>query len=230
MEQNKGRGTWYVTLAVTLTLLALLFWCLWTTGFFQAIQTPAGIEAYISRFSPYSHLVFFLIQLSSVILAPIPSNITAAAGGLLFGALPAFLLTYGAVVLGSILVFQLSRALGRPFAERFLSRAFLDKYGEVIRRKRDTFLFLAFLFPFFPDDLLCIMAGLTEVPSRRFLLLVILARPWGLLVASAVGSSVLEISLGGMAALGAAGLILFFLAMKYGDKFESKIIEKLKRS
>src|SRR5699024_12009379 len=62
---------------------------------------------------PYSHLCFFLVQLLSVVLAPIPSNVTALAGGVLFGTWPSFLMTFGAVALGSVLVFLLARGVGR---------------------------------------------------------------------------------------------------------------------
>lgn len=226
--EKKQRRVWWLTLGVTLLLLALLLWGLWASGFFRAARTPQGIHTYIQRFAPYSHLVYFLVQLSSVILAPIPSNVIAAAGGLLFGTVWAFLLTVGAVTLGSVVVFQLSRVLGKPFAESFVNRRNLDKYEDLFRKKRDLFLFLALLFPFFPDDILCIMAGLTDIPFRRYLLLVVLARPWGLLAACAVGDSVLHIPLWGMAALGVAGGALFLLALKYGDRIRDRIIEKLK--
>ena len=229
MKADKERITWGATLVITLVLLALLVFLLWSSGFFAAIGSPGELRRYIERFTPYSHFVFFAIQLASVILAPIPSNLTAAVGGLLFGTLPAFLLTAGAVTLGSVIVFQLGRTLGRPFAERFISRRNLEKYGEVIRRKRDVFLFLAFLFPFFPDDLICIMAGLTDVPFRRFLVLVAVARPWGLLVASALGGSALSIPLWGMVLLGLGGLALFLWAMKYGDRFEEAVLRRLKK-
>lgn len=229
MKADKERITWGVTLVITLVLLALLVFLLWSSGFFAAIGSPGELRRYIERFTPYSHFVFFAIQLASVILAPLPSNLTAAVGGLLFGTLPAFLLTAGAVILGSVIVFQLGRTLGRPFAERFISRRNLEKYGEVIHRKRDVFLFLAFLFPFFPDDLICIMAGLTDVPFRRFLVLVAVARPWGLLVASALGGSALSIPLWGMVLLGLGGLALFLWAMKYGDRFEEAVLRRLKK-
>lgn len=219
-----------LTLALTAALLCLLIWGLWTTGFFTAIRTPAGIQNYIQSSAPYSHLVFFLLQLSSVILAPIPSNITAAAGGALFGTLVAFLLTAGAVALGSAMVFQLSRLLGQSFAQSFVEGKYWEKYGEVIRRKRDSFLFLAFLFPFFPDDLLCIMAGLTDIPFRRFFLLVVLARPWGLLTACAVGGSAFRIPLWGMIVLGIGGAAAFLLIMKYGERLQGSIMEKLKNN
>ena len=222
------KPTWFLTLLITVLLLAAGGVLLWRTGFFQAATSLDGLQAYIETFSPYSHLVFFLIQLASVVLAPIPSNLTALAGALLFGTLPAFLLTWGAVVVGSALVFQLARRLGQAFVDRFVSQALSDRYLEIIRRKRDVFLAMAFLFPFFPDDILYILAGLTEISFPRFLVLVILFRPWGLLVASAVGGSAVDIPLWGMALLGLGGLAIFLLGMKYGDRLEEALLRRFR--
>lgn len=216
-------------LLLTLLLLAGLCLLLWRTGFFQAVRTAEGIQAYIERFSPYSQLVFFLLQFCSVILAPIPSNLSALAGAMLFGMWQAFLLTMAAVFLGSAAVFLLARSLGQPFAERLVSKRVSARYQELFRTKRDTFLALALLLPFFPDDLLCILAGLTDIPLGRYLVIVALTRPWGLLVASALGGSVVDIPLPAMAAIGVAGLLVFLLGMKYGDRLEEKILQGLKR-
>lgn len=210
-------------------LLGSCVLALYFTGFFEAAHSKEGIQTYIEACTPWSHLAFFGIQLVSVIVAPIPSNITALAGAILFGTIPAFLITWAAVVLGSLAVFFLARALGQSFVSRFVSRKLSAKYLDIIRRKRDTFLFLAFLFPFFPDDLLCILAGLTDLSWRRFLLLCLLARPWGLLVACAVGGSALNIPLWGMIALGAAGVLIFILAMKYGDRLQDKLLERFRK-
>ena len=227
MNGNHRKGKRTAAWAAVLLLFLFLCWGLWATGFFQVAHSPEGMQAYIQRFAPYSHGVFFLLQLVSVIVAPIPSNLTTVAGGLLFGAWSSFLISTVAVVLGSAIVFQLSRRLGQPFAQKFVSGRTWERYGEVIRRKRDVFLFLAFLFPFFPDDLLCIMAGLTNVSFRRFLILVLLGRPWGLLAAAAVGGSVVSIPWWGMALLGVGGLALFLGALRYGDRIEEWIIERL---
>ena len=224
MESRQGRiFLWALTVAV----LGGSVWALYATGFFQAAGSQEKLGAYIARCTPWSHLAYFGIQLASVVIAPIPSNITAAAGAYLFGLWPSFLLTWGAVTLGSVIVFGLARLLGQRFACRFVGRKLSEKYLDLIRRKRDVFLLLAFLFPFFPDDLLCILAGLTDISFKRFFLLVTLARPWGLLVACMVGSATVSIPLWGMALLGAAGLAVFLLAMKYGDKIEELIIKRL---
>lgn len=215
--------------ALAAAILAASLLGLYCTGFFEAVRSEEGLRAYIEGSAPWSHLAFFGLQLASVVVAPIPSNITAAAGAILFGLWPSFLLTWAAVAAGAALVFVLARVLGQEFAGRLVSKKLSDKYLDVIRRKRDVFLALAFLFPFFPDDLLCILAGLTDIHFKRFVVLVLLTRPWGLLVACAVGSSTVSIPLWGMALLGVLGLAVFLLAMKYGDRMENAILEKLKK-
>ena len=226
MNGKKGKLLLWV---LTILILAASIWALYITGFFEAARSAQGMQDYIARSTPWSHLAFFAIQLASVIIAPIPSNITAAAGAFLLGMWPAFLLTWAAVTLGSVIVFALARGLGQGFASRFVSEKLSDRYLDVIRRKRDPFLAMAFLFPFFPDDLLCILAGLTDISWKRFLVLAALARPWGLLAACGVGSSTLSIPPWGMVLLGLGGLAVFLLAMKYGDRLEDAIMRRLER-
>lgn len=217
-----------IIVLLTLLLLAGGGWFLFRSGFFQAACSLDGLRAYINRFAPYSHLLFFLVQFLSVLLAPIPSNITAAAGGLLFGTWSAFLLTFGAVATGSLLIFSLARALGRDFAGRLVSQKLSEKYQDLLHAKAPVFLTLAFLFPFFPDDILCILAGLTDLSFRRFAVIVLLTRPWGLLFASALGGSTLGLSPWVMVPIALAGLTLFLLGMKYGDRLEEAFLLRLK--
>ena len=212
-----------------LVLLAALVWGGWflyATGFFTAAAGVDSMRLYIARFAPYSHLAFFLIQLLSVIFAPLPSNISAAAGGVLFGTWQAFLLTLTAVLFGSMLVFLLARRLGKPFADRFVSRRLSQRYADVLDRGRDRFLALAFLFPYFPDDVLCILAGLTDLAPKRFFVLVLLTRPWGLLFASALGGSAFAMPLWAVALLGGVGAVLFWLGMKYGGRLEEWMLTR----
>ena len=188
----------------TLLLLAAVLLCaggglfLYQTGFFESASSVEGLRAYIARFAPYSHLWLFVVQFLSVVLAPIPSNITSVAGG-----------------------------LGRDFADRLVSRKLSEKYQAVLETKAPIFLTLAFLFPFFPDDILCILAGLTRVSWQHFLVIVLLARPWGLLFACALGGSTISLPLWAMVPIGLAGLALFLLGMKYGDRIEAAVLARL---
>lgn len=217
---KKKKQSLILVLALLLLLGGGLF--LYRSGFFPGSnlsRRAAGVYPPVrSLFTPD----FFPAQFLSVVLAPIPSNISAAAGGVLFGTWPSFWLTFGAVMAGSLLVFWLARVLGRDFADRLVSRRLSDRYQDVIRAKTDIFLLLAFLFPFFPDDVLCILAGLTEIPFRRFALIALCARPWGLLFASALGGASLRLPLWAMAPIGLGGLALFLLGMKYGTGWKQR--------
>lgn len=225
MTKSQGR----LALLITIPLCLWVGWLLYHTGFFSAITSIHGLRAYIEQFQPYSHLCFFLLQLLSVVLAPIPSNITAAAGGLLFGTWMAFLLTFAAVTIGSILVFSLARLWGRNFADRLVSQKLSEKYRGILETKAPVFLSLAFLFPFFPDDILCILAGMTSLSLRRFVVILLLTRPWGLLFASALGGSSLGLPGWAMIPLGLIGFVLFLLGMKYGDHIEAALLSRLKK-
>lgn len=219
----------WIFAVIALIVLGGIGLFLWKTGFFSALSSSESIQAYINRFSPFGQCFFFLIQLMSVVFAPIPSNITALAGAVIFGLWESFFLTYGAVLLGSILVFSLARILGRSFVDRVVSKKISEKYLNVIQAKQDVFLLLVFLFPFFPDDLICILAGLTKIRPLRFLVIVLIARPWGLLVASAVGSAAVSIPIWGMILLGICGAALLIIGLKYGDIWEQKLINKFKK-
>ena len=63
------RYSWPLTLLLTLALLGGGGYFLWRSGFF-AITSLEGMRTYIQNFAPCSHLIYFLIQLASVILAP----------------------------------------------------------------------------------------------------------------------------------------------------------------
>lgn len=77
------RHKWLLTLLLAVFLLGGGAFLLWQTGFFSSVGSLEEMRNYIERFAPYSHLFFFLIQLLSVVIAPIPSNVTALAGAVL---------------------------------------------------------------------------------------------------------------------------------------------------
>ncbi|MCI2105228.1 MAG: VTT domain-containing protein [Intestinimonas sp.] len=217
-----------LTCLLIVFILGLLLF-LAETGFFSAAMSMETMRAYIRHFSPYSQIIFFIIQLASVIVAPIPSNVTAAAGAVVFDMWTCFWLTCGAVLLGSVLVFWLARALGKQFVVRIVSKKLTERYLSIIQKKRDVFLALAFLLPFFPDDILCILAGLTDIQARRFFFIAVCTRPWGLLVSCAVGSSLLSFTPAGLIFAGSIGVELFLLGLKYGDRVEQFLLRRLSR-
>ena len=173
--------------------------------------------------------VYFALQMMTVIIAPIPSNISMMAGALALGFWPAMILGVLAVIAGSVIVFLAARALGRNAVQRFLDKGVMEKYLPIIEEKQDMFLFLTMLFPFFPDDALCMLAGLTKIPLGRFVAIMALARPWGLVVAALLGSGSLSLPVWAWAVIGGAGLLIFVFAMKYSAQIEEALLGLVRR-
>lgn len=217
------------TLLVTVLVLLVLFgvhYALRRSGLLDQIDSSQDLREWIAGFGAWSGIIFFLVQMITVIIAPIPSNVTTLAGSLALGFIPGFLISTAAVITGSLLMFLLARRFGAKFVTRFVEGRTLSKYMPVIEQKRDVFLFMAMLLPFFPDDALCIIAGLTGMSTFRFCVIMLITRPWGLLFASLLGGGVLSLPIWGWALVVIAVVVLFALSLKYGPALEEKLISR----
>jgi uncharacterized membrane protein YdjX (TVP38/TMEM64 family) len=182
-----------------------------------------NLQAFVEQFHPYGALVFLLVQTLQVIVAPIPGNVTALAGGALFGLWPGFLMSTTGLVLGSLAAFGLGRFYGRPIVEKLVKPAVVDKYIDSLANRHFVLLFLLFLFPFFPDDALCLIAGLSALPLRVFLLLVILGRPPGMFFSSLVGAGIAVVPWWGWLIIAAISGGVLFLAYRYKHVLDERL-------
>lgn len=223
MKEKKRRAR-RIALAVLIVLaLAAGAVAAYKNGWFERIGSVEELRALIDEAGAFAGVVFFLLQMLTVIVAPIPSNVTMMAGALALGFWQAMLLGIAAIWAGSLIMFLLSRRLGQRAVQGFIDRTVMEKYLPVIEEKQDVFLFLTLLFPFFPDDMLCILAGLTTMPAGRFALIMLLARPWGLVFAALLGSGTLSLPPWGWAVLVAVLAAVFVLALKYSRQIEERL-------
>ena len=76
------------------------------------INSVENLRDYISKQGTWSYAVFWLMQFLQVTFLPIPSMISTLAGVLIFGPFITFVLSYLAIVLGSILAFLIGKKFG----------------------------------------------------------------------------------------------------------------------
>lgn len=133
-------------------------------------------------------LIFIFIQILQVVIPIIPGGISCAAGVLIFGPVAGFIYNYVGIAIGSIIIFLLAKQYGRPFIMSMVSDRTYNKYiGWLDNEKRFERLFtMAILFPVAPDDALCLMAGLTTMSTKKFSLIIILAKPFSIFLYSLV--------------------------------------------
>ena len=227
--EKKRRALRIALVALVVLALAAGAAVLYKNGWFERIGSVEELRELIDEAGAFAGIVFFLLQMLTVIVAPIPSNVTMMAGALALGFWPAMLLGIAAIWLGSLIMFMLARRLGQRAVQGFIDRSVMEKYLPLIEEKQDMFLFLTLLFPFFPDDMLCILAGLTSMPTARFAGIMLLARPWGLIFAALLGSGELSLPAWGWAVLVGVLAVIFVLAMKYSRQIEERLFALVSR-
>jgi uncharacterized membrane protein YdjX (TVP38/TMEM64 family) len=219
-----------ITLALLLGAAALTFFVILphADDIGRVFSSQEAFRAFVEGFGFWAPVVYVLLQAAQVIVAPIPGNVTTLAGGVMFGPVAGFLLSAAGMIAGSLAAFYLARLLGQRFVIKLVGQKQFDKYGGAFTRKAKLTLFLMFLVPFFPDDALCLLAGLSALPVGVFLVLLIARLP-ATAITALIGGGALAFSLWQWIVIGAVSLLVIALSFMYGDRIEDWLRQKFLR-
>lgn len=144
------------------------------------LDSIEAMRAYISSFGGWGFLILTALQTMQVIIPFLLCQPGYAVGGMLFGTIPGFLCNYIGISLGTILAYYLAAKYGVAFVKRLVSEETYDKYYNWANSKPNyfTFMTLAFLLPFFPDDFLAFLSGLLKVDFKKYIIVTIVTKPW----------------------------------------------------
>ena len=164
---------------------------LWHTGVLHRISNKDHLIALLREGGPTGALWCIAVQFLQVVIAAIPGEITSFAAGYVFGAWRGFLYSAIGVTLGSAFNFWFARVVGRPTLERLIGRDTLAKIDRSLGSARNkSAMFLLFLLPGLPKDLLSYAAGFSGMTIIEFLVLSGLARSPALLASVMIGAGV----------------------------------------
>jgi uncharacterized membrane protein YdjX (TVP38/TMEM64 family) len=128
-------------------------------------------------------------QFVQVVIFAIPGEVTQLAAGYVFGLWRGFLYSVVGITLGSVFNFYFARLLRRPALERFISRKTLHKVDKLLNNaKGKSALFLLFVLPGVPKDVLCYGAGFTRITVTEFVVISSFARAPGLFASILIGA------------------------------------------
>jgi len=192
-------------------------------------SNPERIKEYIISYGALGPIIIIIIQIIQVVISPIPGMITSLVAGALYGVFWGFLLNIFGILLGSLVAFYLAKTFGKPLVIRLIGRKSYEKYSRLVSEKYSIGLFILFILPFFPDDALCLLAGISGMNFSLFLFFVIVGRVPGLFVSTLVGSGIITLSLPMWIILGILSLIIIYLSIKYNKDIENYILNKVEQ-
>lgn len=193
-SSEKPKKTKLLTLGLIAAVLLVLGILAMVYGkpLIDLFSDPERARAVIADAGPLGPLVFIGMQIAQVFFAPIPGQVTGFLSGFLFGTFWGTVYTMIGAAIGFTLIFVLARKLGRPFVEYFVDEKTLKKFDYLSDTKGVAVLFLIFLLPAFPDDIICYIAGLTNIKIRTLIIISLLGRLPGNLALNFAGSGVAE--------------------------------------
>lgn len=167
----------FVLTSVFVAFLLVCYVLLDASGWLYKFKDMDALLAFVRGTKHWGILVYTGLVIFQVIFLPIPSAIVAVLGTVLYGPTYAFLFMTAGTIIGSVITFLLGKIFGRKLAVWVIGEEKTDKFAALLNEK-GRFLFLVMmLFPFFPDDIICLIAGVTAMSFRYFTIAVTLTRP-----------------------------------------------------
>ncbi len=209
-----------------MALLAVVMILLYKTNVFHFFMSRERLRAFIDSLGTWGFAGFILLQAVQVVAAPVPGEATGLLGGYLYGPFVGVVLSTVGLTVGSFAAFGLSRVFGRPLTERLVPRATLERFHFLLHHKGSFLIFLLFLLPGFPKDLLCYVLGLGPLTMLEFLAIASSGRLLGTVLLTLGGSYLRKGQYEQFFILAGAAVVIVFLAMAYKDKLE-RLFRKL---
>ena len=219
------------TLVVVFLLAAIvlaIYLPLKFTGALEKIDSAEKLRDVINGYGVYSYIAYFIIQFLQTTILPIPAIITTVAGTLIFGPWITIALSLSAILLGSSFSFFLGKKIGRKIVVWIAGEKDTLKWEEKLSKGKYVF-FLMMLFPLFPDDILCIVVGTTNMSWKFFLITNIITRPISIIMTAFLGSgTIIPFSGWGIPVwivLVLLALFCFYISIRYQEKIENFVLK-----
>jgi uncharacterized membrane protein YdjX (TVP38/TMEM64 family) len=193
---------------------------LYATGLISFFLNKEKMTIFLNSLGPLSFIGFIFLQASQVIISPIPGEVTGIIGGFLYGKFLGILLSTIGLTIGSWTAFSLSRWLGGPFVEKFVRKETMNRYDYLLHHKGAFLVFLLFLIPGFPKDLLCYILGLGHLSTKEFLVISTVGRFMGTVLLTLGGDYIRHHQYYRFSVLLGIAIIFLFLSLVYRDKIE----------
>lgn len=141
------------------------------------VNEPDRFKMWVQSHGILSHIAFVLMVIFQIIIAFVPGEPFELVAGYAFGPIMGTLLCVIGSVIGGVLVFMLTRKYGAPLVELFFEKEKIENLKFLKEsRKRNIIMFLLFLIPGTPKDILSYFAGLTDIKITYWILICSVAK------------------------------------------------------
>lgn len=165
----------------------------WTLSFVIAILTffafkngyfvkQEKFSALLSKLGIFGPIIFIIIQTFFTVFPFNPTAITNVAVVLAYGPVMGYILNYIPIMIGSTINFFLGRKYGKKFIGLLFSEEAIDKQIHWLNKNNRIMkmFIIVLIVPFLPDDLSCMIVGMTNMKFKHFFIVTAIIKIWSL--------------------------------------------------
>ena len=163
--------------------LGTVIFCIWAyyAGILQSKET---LSAFIKQAGIWGPPLFIFLQILQTVVPVIPGALTSVAGVFIYGHIIGTIYNYVGIVIGCAIIFYLARTYGPAFVQSVVSKRTYDKYiGWLDEGNRfERFFIFMMIWPISPADFLCMLAALTKMTFKKYMIIIVLCKPITLVI------------------------------------------------
>lgn len=182
------------------------------------------ILAFMETYKFESIFIYIGVQVLQIIISVIPGQAFQFAAGYLYGALLGLLFSVIGAFLGTSFAFFLAKLLGKDAVHLFFGEERMTGFIQKLNSKKAYMLvFLLYLIPGLPKDIIAYAAGISEMDFKRFLIFSLIGRIPGMAGSLAVGALYFREHYVGMALVAIFAVSAFIICILKRKTIERKL-------
>ena len=189
--KNILKNHWGKLLTAMILIVLSFYGFIYRESLAQAInlmKDPKAISLYIESYGHFGVIMFILLQVTQVVIFFIPGEVTQAAGGYIFGTFLGTLYSIIGINLGSAVLFFGTRKFGNSLVDKVVPEKLKRPFEKLLNAKKiNLIVFLIYLIPGIPKDILGYICGVSEIKYKDFIIYSSIARIPALFVSSFFG-------------------------------------------
>lgn len=131
----------------------------------------ASIQAQVESYGVWGPLAIIFFKIIEVILGFIPGTIPTAVSGYLFGPYYGTALVLIGETIGATILFLAMKSFGRRILLKYINKEQYNKFDRLFKKKGLYAFALFKIIPVLPKDALTIVAGLSKMDLKKFVIL-----------------------------------------------------------
>lgn len=194
--------------------------------FIKQFKSMESVNEFLSQYETASIFIYIGLQIFQIVVSVIPGQILQFSAGYAYTFWFGYFYSMIGITIGTIVTFKLARILGTDAMHTIFGEERISKFVNMLNSKKAyVIIFILYLIPGFPKDLITYAAGVSCIKLRPFLIIALVGRTPSLMATIMMGSMFRNGSYFGLIILSIIVAILFILAflkrhelMKFADK------------